>query len=73
MNYPSDKEIEIASKEQLGRWCRFIINPRTEEERDKINLIFKKFLTVGGWDSTLSKKVGWNPHKPTGNLYKSDF
>jgi hypothetical protein len=72
MKYPTKEEIETASKEQLGRWCRFLINPSTEEHRTILHLILKRFLSRGGWTETLSKKVGWDPNKKSGKIVLID-
>jgi len=75
MNYPSPQDVEDASKEQLGRWYRFLPSPgsaaiaagKTGEEFDSICLaqsktvarIVERFKELGGWTPELSKSIGW--------------
>ncbi len=72
--YPSTMgEIENADRLQLGRWVRFLPSPglgaigknqkefkiSADEEKDKLTHIMERFEYLGGWDSTLSKAIGW--------------
>jgi hypothetical protein len=71
--YPDLDEIEQADHEQLARWMRFLPSPgtfaidldRSEFERGlrwestRLNRIIERFHDAGGWNSQLSKKVGW--------------
>jgi len=60
-SYPTDKEILMANREQLGRWYRILPSPQTDEEVKKINIIYDLFVHMGGWTPELSKKIGWEP------------
>ncbi|MBW2645188.1 MAG: hypothetical protein JRE23_03230 [Deltaproteobacteria bacterium] len=72
--YPSTMgEIESADRLQLGRWVRFLPSPGlgaigknqkefkiiADEEKDKLTHIMERFEFLGGWDSPLSKYIGW--------------
>jgi hypothetical protein len=72
--YPSTMgEIEKADRLQLGRWYRFLPSPGlgaigknmeeykiiADEEKDKLTHIIERFEFLGGWDSMLSKEIGW--------------
>lgn len=72
--YPtSAEEVTRADRLQLARWARFLPSPglgaigknqkeyNISREREKLILdrILKLFGTFGGWDSVLSKEVGW--------------
>lgn len=75
MKYPTEDQVNIATKIQLGTWLRFLPSPgitllhitdlqKFEEESEKqldiINLIYYKFYTeLGGWTPELSKTIGW--------------
>ena len=72
--YPSSMgEIENADRLQLGRWMRFLPSPGlaaigknmkefkmiADEEKDMLTHITERFEFLGGWDSRLSKEIGW--------------
>jgi hypothetical protein len=72
--YPSTMgEIENADRHQLARWYRFLPSPGlgaigknmeeykmiADEEKDKLAHIIERFEFLGGWDSRLSKEIGW--------------
>jgi len=71
MEYPTQQKIDAASKEQLGRWIRFLPSPgmahigsmdfetNMQHEIEILNRIIKLFNDSGGWTPELSKKVGW--------------
>ena len=74
-SYPTTKEIEEASPEQIMKWQRFLPSPSNESERESINLIFKKYLELkdtGDINSNTSKSVGWNENL-TQNEYLNDL
>ena len=66
--YPTKEEVEAASQHQLGYWLRFLKSPGMsvidtddfdevlEAEVKIIELIQERFK---GWNTTLSKSVGW--------------
>lgn len=74
MNYPSMKEVNNASHEQLGRWSRFLPSPGlgavdTMPEDFELVLvaeglimdkILARFKLMGGWNPQLSKLIGWD-------------
>lgn len=73
MRYPTLEQVEKADREQLGSWYRFLPSPgmnHLEKHRDEyIKLLVKeteimkkiceRFTISGGFDSDLSKKIGW--------------
>ena len=74
MPYPTSMgEIENADRLQLGRWYRFLPSPGlgaigknrkefiliADEEKSMLNHIIERFEFLGGWDSVLSKEIGW--------------
>ena len=70
MSYPLMEEVEAASHEQLGRWCRFLPSPGMSGinlddfelvmagETKILNRIIARFDLLGGWNPKLSKRVG---------------
>jgi len=65
VTYPETLDkINNAQKVELARWSRFLILPSNKDEEDKINLILKRFMSLGGFTPQLSKKIGWDPHLP---------
>lgn len=63
MKFPTETQVELADREMLGIWCRFLPIPSSQFEKKMTSSIFEKFLSKGGWDPTLSRKVGWNINK----------
>ncbi len=73
MKYPTPEEVDAADREQLGRWMRFLPSPgsalingdRDEYvrvvpiQREILVRINVRFQGLGGWDSDLSKRIGW--------------
>jgi len=72
--YPSLEEVESADHEQICRWYRFLPSPGSklsdslpneefskiiDEQSEIMNLICKKYKEGGGFNSALSKKIGW--------------
>ena len=72
--YPSPAEVERADRLQLGRWYRFLSSPGlsaigiveheqyvvlADLEKVILNRIIERFISMGGWDYTLSKEIGW--------------
>jgi len=71
--YPTIDEVNSADRLQLGRWVRFVPSPglgvvgknmkeyRIVADAEKIVLdrILARFDELGGWDSLLSKEIGW--------------
>lgn len=57
--YPSKVEVEVADREQLARWHRFLRSPLNVEEVEILNLIEKGFKNMGGFTPEISKKIGW--------------
>ena len=74
--YPSAQEVEDADRYRLAVWYRFLQSPGLNAaiaevdkksqlitmNREKVILdrIIIRFEEMGGWDSPLSKEVGWN-------------
>ena len=65
MTYPTLEEVEVATPRQLGIWLRFLPSPgvdnydKMDDESDVLNAIADKFTEQGGWNSALSKLIGW--------------
>ena len=73
MTYPTMKEVEIASHEQICRWYRFLPSPgqwAIEKGRDVFNKalsteklimdkICERLKKFGGFTPEISKKIGW--------------
>jgi hypothetical protein len=57
--YPTPKEIEKASHEQICRWRRFLPSPATDEQVAVLERIEERFKHYGGFTSEISKKIGW--------------
>jgi hypothetical protein len=71
--YPSIVEVQNATRLQCARWYRFCASPGlcaigknrkefnliADEEKTILNAIIERFEVLGGWDSNLSKLVGW--------------
>lgn len=58
-DYPTDAEIETASRETLARWQRFLVGPGTQWEERRLKRILERFKEKGGMTPELSKKIGW--------------
>lgn len=70
--YPSKTQVELASKEQLGRWLRSLPSPGWDassrgrdnfkiverENRTILNRVIERFQEMGGWTPELSKQIG---------------
>lgn len=52
-------EAAAAGYLQLATWMRSLRSPNNLEETAVINLIGERFRTLGGWQSGLSKAIGW--------------
>ena len=71
MVYPTMEEVEAADRVQLGKWFRFlpsaggqhVSNKNFAEEFRKEKAIMERIITrfdeEGGWDTWLSKLIGW--------------
>lgn len=56
--YPTMEEVLHADHEQLARWSRFL--PSADDNDRPIQYeIHDRFAARGGWNSALSKKIGW--------------
>lgn len=75
MKYPTVDEINVASREQLGRWIRFLPSPGmsafgTDQvtevaslESELLASMIERFNSLGGWNAALSKSIGWGSKK----------
>lgn len=71
MQYPTYQAIQEATHEQLARWSRFLPSPGNkavgcpdfetvmQNEGEMMAYILQRFEMQGGWNSTLSKIIGW--------------
>ena len=64
MAFPTAKEVETASREQLGHWVRNLVPTATgerevAEQRKILARIEHCFDSLGGWTPELSRKVGY--------------
>jgi hypothetical protein len=71
--YPTLDDVERADRRQLGQWNRFCASPGlaaigknleefkliADAEKIILNRILERFHELGGWDSVLSKEIGW--------------
>jgi hypothetical protein len=57
-DFPTVKEVQSATKEQLARWFRFLPSGDTTEQQKVMALIQKRFKELGGMTPALSKKIG---------------
>ena len=70
--YPSLDEVEAADHEQICKWYRHLPSPGdkvphtlsnyrelVDEQVTIMNLICDKYKSGGGFNSSLSKKIGW--------------
>jgi len=57
-DFPTTKEVQKATKEQLARWYRFLPSGDTPEQQRIMMLIEKRFKSLGGMTPALSKKIG---------------
>ena len=57
-DFPTIKEVQKATKEQLARSYRFLPSGDTPEQQKIMALIQKRFKVLGGMTSALSKKIG---------------
>ena len=74
--YPTLQEVEEADRYRLGVWYRFLQSPgvnaviaevdrksyavAVDREKAILDRIIIRFDEIGGWDSKLSKEIGWN-------------
>ena len=71
MNYPTIEEVEMADREQLCRWHRFLKSPGFEAIGEDnfeevmnsqaviLDHIENRLLKFGGFTPEISKKIGW--------------
>jgi hypothetical protein len=71
MKYPTSIEVEEAGQETLAKWSRFLPSPGMnhlnknnfhellDKERIIMARIIELFKETGGWNSALSKQIGW--------------
>jgi hypothetical protein len=57
-DFPTTREVQKATKEQLARWYRFLPSGDTPEQQRIMMLIEKRFKSLGGMTPALSKKIG---------------
>jgi hypothetical protein len=58
-DFPTLKQVEEASHEQLARWFRFLPSGDTEEQEHIQDRIAARFKALGGMTPALSKKIGF--------------
>lgn len=58
MNWPTKEEVERADRFRLAVWYRFLPLCETEDQLEIVNLVFSRFMAMGGFDPALSKSVG---------------
>jgi hypothetical protein len=56
--FPTPQEIEIADKEQLARWYRFLPSGETAADQKVVKRIAERFENSGGMTAELRKKIG---------------
>ena len=74
MQYPTLEQVEAADREQICRWWRFLRYPGCDDyglpledfERGLIESIpiitriAERYKEVGGFNSEISKRIGWD-------------
>lgn len=72
MNYPTPEDVDKASHYDLAKWSRHLQSPGMsavgkddfdqvmEAEGKIMDRIQERFRAFGGWNSTLSKAIGWD-------------
>jgi hypothetical protein len=56
--FPTIEEVELADKEQLARWYRFLPSGETAADQKIMKRIAERFEKLGGMTAELSKKIG---------------
>ena len=71
MLYPTLEEVEAADRIQLAKWFRFLpsaggrhcaeenFSEMFRHEKAIMKRIIERFDGEGGWDTWLSKRIGW--------------
>jgi hypothetical protein len=54
---PTIKEVEMADKEQLARWYRFLPSGKTAADQKIMKRISERFEKLGGMTTELNKKL----------------
>jgi hypothetical protein len=76
MKYPTLEAVEKADREQLCRWHRFLPSPgwsaldkamedfqkQVTSEAKIMDRIEERFKQMGGFNTELSKLIGWEEH-----------
>jgi len=57
--WPTSTQVEQASKILLARWIRELPSPDNSGETEILESIIKRFNSLGGWNPTLSKQIGF--------------
>jgi hypothetical protein len=58
-DFPTMKQVEEASREQLARWYRFLPSGDTAEQQKIQDRIGERFKELGGMTPELSKHMGF--------------
>ena len=58
--YPNTLLAGQASHRQLAIWFRFLPSPANDEQREVLRIIMDRFSSYGGFNSDLSKEIGWD-------------
>jgi hypothetical protein len=56
--FPTVQEVEMADKEQLARWYRFLPSGDGASDEKIMKRIAERFRELGGMTPELSKKIG---------------
>lgn len=60
MEYPTPVSIESANRFTLCKWHRFLPTPNGNNETALINRIHELYTAAGGFNSQISKKLGFD-------------
>jgi len=72
--YPALEDVEKADRRVLAQWVRFLASPGlsaidkgleeftriADGQKVVLTRIIERFEEMGGWDSVLSKQIGWS-------------
>ena len=59
MTYPTKEEARKANRIQICRWYRYLPSAKNLEEQEVMNVICEKYKDMGGFNTAISKAVGW--------------
>jgi hypothetical protein len=58
-DFPTMEQVEMADREQLARWYRFLPSRDTHEQKKIRDRLAERFKKMGGMKPELSRKIGF--------------